>query len=130
MNTTAANISIDEFKKVEIRVGEIKSAEPVEGSEKLLRLQVDFGSLEAGGVGERQVVSGIAKYFPDLSLLVGKRCAFVTNLEPRKLMGLESQAMILATGGDPIKDSTSNEASAHEPLYLFESTAPIGSIAR
>ena len=59
------NISIDEFKKVEIRVGEILSAEPVEGSEKLLKLRVNFGS------EERQVVSGIAKYFPDLSQLVG-----------------------------------------------------------
>ncbi len=105
-------ISIDEFKKVEIRIGEILSAEPVEGSEKLLRLEVDFGT------EKRQVVSGIAKYFPDLIQLVGKRCAFVTNLEPRKLMGLESQAMILATGGDA------------GPLYLFESAAPVGSSAR
>ncbi len=112
-------ISIDDFKKTEIRVGEIKSAEPVEGSEKLLRLVVDFGS------EERQVVSGIVKYFPDLTQLVGKRCAFVTNLEPRKLMGLESQAMILATGGD----STSDGAGV-EPLYLFESSAPLGSRAR
>jgi tRNA-binding protein len=130
-------ISIDDFKKAEIRVGEITSAEPVAGSEKLLRLVVDFGlkpSKEGSadhpvdGVGEheeRQVVSGIAKYFPDLSQLVGKRCAFVTNLEPRKLMGLESQAMILATGGDPTPDGT-----GVEPLYLFESSAPLGSRAR
>lgn len=88
-------ISIDDFKKVEIQVGLIKSAEPVEGSEKLLKLSVDFGEETL-----RQVVSGIAKYFPDISLLVGKRCAFVTNLEPRPLMGLESEAMILATSGD------------------------------
>ena len=111
-------ISIDEFKKVEIRIGEIVSAEPVEGSEKLLKLKVNFGD------EERQVVSGIAKYFPDPSGAVGKRCAFVTNLEPRMLMGLESQAMILATGGDPIVDGT-----GFEPLYLFESTAPVGSRA-
>jgi methionyl-tRNA synthetase len=113
-------ISIDEFKKVEIRIGEIMSAEPVEGSEKLLKLKVNFGptSDDSNTNEERQVVSGIAKYFPDLSDLVGKRCAFVTNLEPRKLMGLESQAMILATGGDT------------EPLYLFESSAPVGSRAR
>jgi len=105
-------ISIDDFKKVEIRVGEIRSAEPVEGSEKLLRLMVDFGS------EVRQVVSGIAKYFASPQDLVGVRCAFVTNLEPRMLMGLESQAMILATGGDD------------EPLYLFRSDAPLGSQAR
>jgi len=106
-------ISIDDFKKVEIRVGEIVLAEPVVGSEKLLRLEVNFGT------EKRQVVSGIAKHFPDTAALVGKRCAFVTNLAPRALMGLESQAMILATGGDE-----------GEPLYLFESTAPLGSAAR
>jgi methionyl-tRNA synthetase len=110
----AEHISIDDFKKVEISVGQIKSAEPVEGSEKLLRLTVDFGE-EA----PRQVVSGIAKYFPEPAELVGKKCAFATNLEPRKLMGLESQAMILATGGDE-----------GEPLYLFESEAAPGSKAR
>ena len=88
-------ISIDDFKKVEVQVGLIKSAEPVEGSEKLLKLSVDFGE-----ENPRQVLSGIAKYFQDASLLVGKRCAFVTNLEPRPLMGLKSEAMILATSGD------------------------------
>lgn len=88
-------ISIDDFKKVEIQVGLIKSAEPVDGSEKLLKLSVDFGEENL-----RQVISGIAKYFPDIQSLVGKRCAFVTNLEPRPLMGFESQAMILATSGD------------------------------
>ena len=111
-------ISIDDFKKVEIRVGEILSAEPVEGSEKLLKLKVHFGS------EERQVVSGIAKFFPDLAQLVGKKCAFATNLAPRAMMGLESQAMILATGGDVAADGTL------EPLYLFESNAPAGSQAR
>ena len=106
-------ISIDEFKKVEIRVGEILSAEPVEGSEKLLKLRVNFGT------EERQVISGIAKFFPDLALLVGKKCAFATNLAPRTMMGLESQAMVLASGGD-----------GEEPLYLFESGAAPGSQAR
>jgi methionine--tRNA ligase beta chain len=85
-------ISIDDFKKVEMRIGEIISAEAVEGSEKLLKLKVNFGT------EERQVVSGIAKYVTPDSI-VGKRFAFATNLEPRALMGLESQAMILAVGG-------------------------------
>jgi len=84
-------ISIDEFKKGEISVGEIKSAELIEGSDKLLKLTVDFGEESL-----RQVVSGIRKYFADPQALVGVRCAFVTNLEPRSLMGLSSQAMILA----------------------------------
>lgn len=87
-------ISIDDLKKVEIRIGEIKSAEKIEGSDKLLKLRVNFGS------EERQVLSGIAKYFPEPETLVGKKCPFITNLPPREMMGLESQAMILAVGGD------------------------------
>jgi len=87
-------ISIDDFKKVEIRIGEIKSAEKIEGSEKLLKLSVNFG------FEDRQVLSGIAAHFPNPQDLVGKKCPFVTNLAPRMMMGLESQAMILATGGD------------------------------
>lgn len=87
------HISIDDFQKVEIRVGEIISAERVEGSEKLLKLKVNFGT------EERQVLSGISAYFPDPNELVGKRCLFVTNLAPRMMMGLESQAMIMAVGG-------------------------------
>ncbi len=86
------HISIDDFKKVEMRVGEIVSAEPVEGSEKLLKLRVHFGD------HERQVLSGIAKYV-DVATLPGKKFAFATNLEPRHMMGLESQGMILAVGG-------------------------------
>lgn len=76
-----------------MHVGEILSAEPIEGSEKLLRLRVGFGSQE------RQVVSGIRTYVGEPQSIVGKRFAFVTNLEPRVIMGLESQAMILAVGG-------------------------------
>src|SRR5665213_3516901 len=103
------HISIDDFKKVEIRTGEIKSAEKIEGSDKLLKLKVNFGS------EERQVLSGIAGYFPDPQELVGKRVAFATNLAPRMMMGLESQAMILASGG------------SEEPLSLLTSTATPGS---
>lgn len=84
-------ITIDEFKKGEIKIGEIKSAEIVEGSEKLLKLIVDFGE-----ENRRTVVSGIRKHFPEPLDLVGVKCAFVTNLEPRPLMGLTSEAMILA----------------------------------
>ena len=85
-------ITIDDFKKVEITVGEIRSAERVPDTDKLLKLEVDFGA------DKRQVISGIAEYFSDPSVLVGKHCPFVTNLEPRTIRGLESQAMILATG--------------------------------
>ncbi|OGC84432.1 methionine--tRNA ligase subunit beta [Candidatus Adlerbacteria bacterium RIFCSPHIGHO2_12_FULL_53_18] len=102
-------ISIDDFKKVEIRIGEIKSAEKIEGSDKLLKLKVNFGS------EERQVLSGIAAYFPNPEELVGKKCPFVTNLMPRMMMGLESQAMIMATGGD-----------GETPFALFESNGAPG----
>jgi methionyl-tRNA synthetase len=110
-------ISIDDFKKVEIKVGEIVSAERIEGSDKLLKLKVNFGPPPAGG--ERQVLSGIAAFFQDPNELVGKRCLFVTNLAPRQMMGLESQAMIMATGGD-----------GENPFVLFETTAAPGSSVR
>lgn len=107
------HISIDDFKKVEIKIGEIKSAEKIEGSDKLLKLQVNFGD------HDRQVLSGIAAHFPDPAALVAKRCPFVTNLAPRMMMGLESQAMILATGGD-----------GETPFALFETTGAPGARVR
>ncbi|MEI6058863.1 MAG: Holliday junction resolvase RuvX, partial [archaeon] len=83
-------ITIDDFIKVEIKIGQIVSAEKVEGSDKLLKLAVDFGE-----ENQRQVLSGIAKYV-ELQEIIGKKFPFVTNLAPRKMMGMESQAMILA----------------------------------
>lgn len=88
-------ISIDDFKKVEIKIGHILSAEKIENTDKLLRLSVDFGEETP-----RQIVSGIATYFEDTQSLVGKKCAFATNLEPRVIKNLESQGMILAVSGD------------------------------
>lgn len=88
-------ITIDDVKKVEIRAGKILSAEPIEGSEKLLKLSVDFGE-----ESPRTILSGIAKYFPGGEGLAGITCGFVVNLEPRPMMGLESQGMILATSGE------------------------------
>jgi methionine--tRNA ligase beta chain len=87
-------ITIDDFKKVEIKAGKIISAEAVEGSEKLLKLSVDFNE-----ENPRQVLSGIAK-FVSIEDIVGTTCAFVTNLEPREIMGLKSEAMIMAFSGD------------------------------
>lgn len=90
-------ITFDDFAKVEITIGKILSAIPVEGSEKLLKLSVDFGEKHEDGTDKpRQVVSGIAKFFPELDKLIGTKHPFVTNLEPRAIMGFESQAMILA----------------------------------
>ncbi len=94
-------ITIDDVKKVEIRAGKILGAEPIEGSEKLLKLTVDFGlKPEDGSKDIRIVLSGIAKYFPERSSLVGITCGFVANLEPRPMMGMESQGMILAVSGE------------------------------
>ena len=82
-------ITIDDFLKVEMRVGQIKVAEKVKGADKLLRMEVDIGS------EVRQVVAGIAKaYEPEK--LVGRKVVLVTNLQPRKLRGLESNGMIVA----------------------------------
>ncbi len=84
-------ISIDDFKKIELVVGKILSAEKVPDTDKLLKLSVDMAEEKP-----RQIISGISEYFPDCSVLVGKKCMFVANLEPRTIRGLESQGMILA----------------------------------
>lgn len=92
-----AQIGIDLFKQVELRVGTIRLAEPVKGSDKLLRLEVDLGT------EVRQIVSGIAHYYtPDA--LAGQRVVVVANLKPVKLRGVESNGMILAASeGDELK---------------------------
>jgi methionyl-tRNA synthetase len=84
-------INIDDYAKVPITVGEILSAEMMPKSDKLLILKVNFGEATP-----RQICSGIAKYYPDPQVLVGKKVAFCTNLESRMLRGYESQGMILA----------------------------------
>lgn len=86
-------ISLEDFKKCEMRIGTVLVAESVEDSEKLLRLEVDFGS------EKRQILSGIAKWYKPEDL-VGKQLPFIVNLEPRKMMGLESQGMLIATNDE------------------------------
>lgn len=85
------NITFEDFKKLEIRIGKVLTAEKVEGTEKLLKLEVDFGDFK------RQIVSGIAKFYNPEDL-VGKEYPFIVNLEPRIIRGIESQGMILAVG--------------------------------
>jgi methionine--tRNA ligase beta chain len=85
-------INIDDFKKVEIKIGKILSAERIEGSLKLLKLTVDLGEDEP-----RQILSGIASRFPDPSALAGLMAPFITNLEPRQMMGLTSHGMLMAS---------------------------------
>ncbi len=90
-------INIEDFKKVDIVVGEILSAEKVPDTDKLLKLEVDLAEEKP-----RQIISGISLYFPDCSILVGKKCMFVANLEPRTIRGFESQGMILAGSDETI----------------------------
>lgn len=86
-------ITFDDFKKVELKTARIQSAERVKGSEKLLKLMVSVGN------ENRQIIAGIGKqYEPDL--LIGKTIVIVANLEPRTLMGLESQGMLLAASNE------------------------------
>ena len=88
-------ITLEDFKKIDITVGKILSAEKVPDTDKLLKLSVDLGEDIP-----RQIVSGISLFFPDCSLLVGKKCMFVTNLEPRVIRGLESNGMLFAVSGE------------------------------
>lgn len=87
-------IDIDTFSKIEVSVGTVVSAEPVPETDKLLRLMVEFGEV----TGPRQIVSGIQAYVENPEDLVGRQLAFVTNLEPRMIKGLESNGMLFAVG--------------------------------
>lgn len=105
-------ITYDDFKKLDLRVAIVIAAEKVEGSEKLLKLQLDLGP----ELGTRQIVSGVARQY-DPASLVGTQIVIVANLEPRSLMGLESAGMLLAAHG------TSGEAILLRP----DPGAPAGS---
>lgn len=85
------NISIDDLKKLDIRIGRIITAEKVENADRLLRLDVDFGS------ERRQIVSGVAQWYTPESL-ISKECPFILNLPFRKFRGVESQGMLMAVG--------------------------------
>ena len=82
-------ITLEEFKKVEVRIGKVLECEKVANADKLLKLQVDFGDFQ------RQIVSGIAESFTPEEL-VGKKLPFIVNLEYRKFKGEESQGMLMA----------------------------------
>lgn len=108
-------IDYEAFSKVQLRVGKIIAAEKVPKSEKLLKMQVNLGEK----LGVRQVLGGIAKYYETESL-IGKNIIVVANLKPAKLMGLESQGMLLAA---------SNDAGTLELLSVKEELEP-GSIVK
>lgn len=83
-------ISFHDFSKVELKIGTVLEAEYVEGSEKLIKLKIDLGEEEP-----RQVLAGVKKWYKPKDF-VGKQVVIVANLEPRKMMGLESEGMMLA----------------------------------
>ncbi|MBN2337212.1 MAG: methionine--tRNA ligase subunit beta [Acidobacteria bacterium] len=90
---TPGRISIDEFAKVQLRVGQVLEAEKIEGSRKLLKLRVDIGT------EVRQVVAGIAEAYEPESLL-NRKIVIVANLKPARLMGVESNGMVVAATAD------------------------------
>jgi methionyl-tRNA synthetase len=95
----SAKISIDDFVKVELRVGQVVSAERVTGADRLLHMQVDIGE-----AAPRTIVAGIAEAYPP-EAMVGRKVVIVANLAPRKLRGIESNGMIVAAsleGGKPV----------------------------
>ena len=104
-------IAIEDFMKVEMRVGEIKTAERIPGADKILKLTVDIGT------EVRQVVAGIAQYY-EPEKLIGRRVAVVVNLAPRKLRGVESNGMIIAANVGP---------EGRPVLVGFHEDAPVGS---
>lgn len=91
---TQIYMTYEEFKKLDARVGHIKKVEPIEGADKLLRFEIDFGEGE-----DRQIVSGIREYFPDFETLVGKKALYVLNLAPREIKGVISYGMLMAVDG-------------------------------
>jgi len=90
-----ARISIDDLAKVVVQVGTVRAAERVPETDKLLKCLVDFGE----AAGPRTIVSGIAAYVPEPESLVGRQFAYVTNLAPRTIKGIESNGMLFAVGG-------------------------------
>ena len=86
-------INFEQFAAMDLRIGEIVACVEKEGSEKLLRLTVHFGE-----DGKRNILTGIKQWYK-AEELVGKRCLFIINLEPRRMMGEESEGMFLAAEG-------------------------------
>jgi len=86
-------ISFEDFQKLDLRVGKVTEANQIPGSRNLIRMIVDFGT------EERQAVAGLVQWYKPQDL-VGKKGAFILNLQRRKMMGVESQCMILAAEDD------------------------------
>ncbi len=107
------HISIDDFKKVDIKIGTILSAEFVPDADKLIRFEVDLGE-----ESPRQILSGIRAHYPDPSVLIGKQVPVIANLAPRTIRGLESRGMILYVVGE----------NAEGEVTTFTTLEPNGSV--
>lgn len=109
---TKDEIKFDKFDKVELKVAEIKEVSKVEGADKLLKFRLD-----AGDEGDRQILSGIAQWYPNPEELVGKKVIAVTNLKPRKMRGEVSQGMLLsAEFGETVQLITVSENTPNGSL--------------
>src|SRR6185312_4373634 len=91
--SSPATVSIDDFAKLDLRIGTVLICEPVEGSDKLLRFELDGGEL-----GKRQIFSGIRAAYQEPAKLVGRKVVFIANLAPRKMRFGVSEGMILSAG--------------------------------
>jgi methionine--tRNA ligase beta chain len=106
-------ITFDDFKKLEIKIGKVKSVEKVADADKLLKFIIDIGS------EERQIIAGMAEFFTDPSVLVGKEMPILINIEPRAFRGHKSHGMIIAA-----------DVNGHPILLHPEKEIPAGSIVR
>lgn len=106
-------ITFDDFKKLEIRIGKVKSAQKVPDADKLIKFVFDLGNQE------RQIMAGMADYFDDLTQLVGKQMPILINIEPRTFRGYDSHGMIIAA-----------DVNGRPVLLHPETQIPAGSIVR
>ena len=111
-------ITIEDFQKLDIRIGTITNAERLEDSKKLLKLTVDFGE------ETRTILAGIGKTVENVETLKGKQAPFLVNLEPKELAGVMSEGMILAVS--PVaKTTSSSEILAVSPVAKTTSSSEI-----
>lgn len=131
-------ITIDEFNKLEMRVGKVVEATHPTKSEKLIRLVVDFGLKDKGDKGnmgdegeehERRIIfTGVRPFGYTMDDFLGRQFFFVVNLAPRKMIGEESQGMILAV--DPGETSNGEAHSAEKPLFISAEGMLVGALIR
>ena len=110
----AENVTFEDFKKLDIRIGQVKSVEKVPDTDKLLKIIFDIGNGE-----ERHIMAGMAEFFNDSQVLIGKQLPLLLNIEPRNFRGHTSHGMIIAADFE------------HKPIFLEpEKSIPNGSIVK